>query len=177
MSLKDPKTEMDSRFSSANAEPAAWSAARTQLERSNMYWLTTVRPDGRPHVTPLFGVSLDGAVYFVTGPDERKAKNLAKNAACVITIGCNNISGQDVIVEGNAERVRDEARLRQLAAAWAAKYADAEGAGLGDDWRFGVRDETFRGPGDTPGYVYEVRPRKAFGFAKGTTFSQTRWRF
>ena len=49
-----------------------------------MYWLSTVRPDGRPHVTPLLGIWLDGALYFCTGPDERKAKNLARNPRCIL---------------------------------------------------------------------------------------------
>jgi hypothetical protein len=38
----------------------------------------TVRPDGRPQVTPVVAVWLDGAVHFTTGPTERKAHNLAQ---------------------------------------------------------------------------------------------------
>jgi hypothetical protein len=48
------------------------------------------------------GVWLDGAFYFCTGPAERKAKNLVRNAQCVVTTGCNRLDGLDVVVEGAA---------------------------------------------------------------------------
>ena len=77
-----------------------------------MYWLSTVRPDGRPHVTPLLGIWQDGALYFCTGPDERKAKNLARNPHCILTTGCNRLDGLDLVVEGQATKVSDPAELR-----------------------------------------------------------------
>ncbi len=46
------------------------------LEASEIFWLSTVRRDGRPHVTPLPAMWLDGALHFCTGPEEQKAKNL-----------------------------------------------------------------------------------------------------
>ena len=134
---------------------------------------STVRPDGRPHVTPLISVWFDGALYFCTGPDERKAKNLAENSHCILTTGCNPLDdGFDIVVEGDAEQVTYEARLHRLADAYVSKY--------GSDWRFGVRDGAFVHQGAHEGsvaLVYEVAPRTAFGFAKGEEFSQTRWRF
>ena len=39
-----------------------------------MSWLTTVRADGRPHVTPLVAVWLDDAIHFSTGPEEQKVE-------------------------------------------------------------------------------------------------------
>jgi hypothetical protein len=71
-----PVTEL-SDFSSPNATPTEWSQARDELADAEVYWLSTVRPDGRPHVTPLLGIWLEDALYFCTGPDERKAKNWA----------------------------------------------------------------------------------------------------
>jgi nitroimidazol reductase NimA-like FMN-containing flavoprotein (pyridoxamine 5'-phosphate oxidase superfamily) len=53
--------------------------ARKRLEDADLAWLTTVRPDDRPHVTPLVFVWFDDAAYFTTGPSERKAKNLASS--------------------------------------------------------------------------------------------------
>ena len=61
-------------FSSAGAVPTAWSQALGDVRDAEVYWLSTVRPDGRPHVTPLLGIWLDGALYFCTGPTERKAQ-------------------------------------------------------------------------------------------------------
>ena len=83
---QEPVTVL-SAFSSPNAVATEWSLARAELASVEVYWLSTVRPDGRPHVTPLLGVWLDGALYFCTGPNERKAKNLSANHHCILTTG------------------------------------------------------------------------------------------
>ena len=171
MAGKTPVTTLDSRFSSPDATPTTWATAREHLERAEVYWLTTVRPDGRPHVTPLIAVWLDDALYFTTGPGERKARNLVQNAQVVITTGSNSLTGGlDLVVEGDADNVSDESRLQRLAGAFAAKYGT-------DIWNFSVRDGAFDSPGGGRALVYEVAPTTAFGFGKGATFSQTRWRF
>ncbi len=167
MAVKDPVAELHPQFSSDDATPTPWAEARGRLEKAEVFWLTTVRPDGRPHVTPLLSVWLDGALYFCTGDSERKAKNLAHNAHCVLTTGCNALNeGLDLAVEGEAMRVSDEARLRRVADRYAAKY----------DWHYTVRESAFHGDSGNIALVYEVAPTTAFGFGKGT-FSQTRWRF
>lgn len=142
------------------------------LTGAELYWLTTVRPDGRPHVTPFIGVWWDGALHFCTGPGERKARNVESNQEVVLTTGTNTLSkGFDVVVEGRAERITDEPRLTALAAAWEAKY--------GEEWHFDVRDGAFAHGEDQNhrAEVFGVAPRTAFGFGKGEPFSQTRWRF
>jgi hypothetical protein len=168
MATAEPVTTLDPRFSSAGVAPTAWAAGRSALERAQVDWLTTVRPNGRPHVTPLVAVWRDDALYFCTGEDEQKAKNLARNAHCVVTTGCNTLDGLDIVLEGDARRVSDEATLQRLAAAYAAKY--------GPPFQFTARDGgLFNGEGMA--MLFEVTTVKAFGFAKGATFSQTRWRF
>jgi nitroimidazol reductase NimA-like FMN-containing flavoprotein (pyridoxamine 5'-phosphate oxidase superfamily) len=164
-----PVTALDPAYSSPGAEPTAWESARDRVAEAEVSWLATVRPDGRPHVTPLLTVWFDGALHFCTGSEERKARNLADDARCVITTGSSALGqGLDVVVEGEARLVTDTARLHALADAWVTKY--------GEGWRFEVRDGTFRDHrGDVP--VFEVRPATVFGFAKGAEFSQTRWRF
>ena len=167
MADENPVAELDRRFSSDEAHPTPWAAARECLEQAGVAWLSTVRPDGRPHVTPLMAVWLDGALYFCTGADERKTKNLARNRHCVLTTGCNTLDeGLDLVVEGAAVRVKDEQRLRRVAERYAEKYG----------WRYTVGDGAFQGDAGNVALVYEVRPTTAFGFGKGT-FSQTRWRF
>ncbi len=165
-----PAAELDARFSSPGAKPVDWADAREHLEWAQVYWLSTVRPDGHPHVTPLVAGWLEGALYFCTGADERKAKNLAGNSRVAIVTGCNTLSeGLDVVVDGDAVQVRDTRLLERLAAAFSAKY--------GPPFRFTVRDGAFLNEEGGEALVYEVRPRTAFGFRKGETFSQTRWRF
>ncbi len=173
MAIARPKTTLDPRYSSADATATDWERARDLLARAELYWISTVRPDGRPHVTPLIAVWLDGALYFSTGEQERKARNLAANPHVVMTTGANSIDdGLDVVVEGEAVEVRDDARLHELADALFEKY--------GEDWRPEVGDGGFRHTlGDEHGkvLVFEVVPTTAFGFGKGERFSQTRWRF
>ncbi|MEE1738430.1 pyridoxamine 5'-phosphate oxidase family protein [Streptomyces sp. BE147] len=170
MSSAVPVTELDARYSSAGATARPWREGAAVLDAARLYWLSTVRPDGRPHVTPLIGVWRDGALHFCTGPAERKARNLATNPEVVLTTGANTLdSGFDVVVEGRADRVTDTGALTRLAAAWEAKY--------GGDWHFEVSDGAFVNGEAGRAEVFAVTPRTAFGFAKGEPFSQTRWRF
>jgi hypothetical protein len=137
-----------------------------------MYWLSTVRPDGRPHVTPLLGIWTGGALYFCTGTDERKAKNLMLNPRCTLTTGRNTLEdGIDIVVEGDATTVEADAELREVAATYESKYGTHLTAATGT-W-FGLGDAIRAGDA----LVYRVAPSTAFGFGKGTRFSQTRWRF
>ncbi|MGH8986004.1 MAG: pyridoxamine 5'-phosphate oxidase family protein [Acidimicrobiia bacterium] len=170
MGAKDPVPELDARFSMEGATPTGWAEARDSLEHAEVYWISTVRPDGRPHVTPLISVWLDGALYFCTGPSEQKARNLVRNPHCTLTTGGNALGeGLDVVVEGDPARVTDDAKLRRIANAYESKY--------GSDWRFEVRDGAFFQESVPDGaLVYEVAPATAFGFRKGE-YSQTRWRF
>lgn len=169
MTAKDPVSELQPQFSSPDATPTPWAQARERLEKAEVYWLSTVRPDGRPHVTPVVAVWLDGALYFSTGPEERKAKNLRRNSYCAVMTGCNQLSeGLDLVVEGEAVNVDDEARLQRVAAEYASKYDPP--------FHFTVREGAFQGAGGLA-LVYEVAPKKVFGFGKGEVFSQTRWRF
>jgi hypothetical protein len=169
MAEKEPVAELERQFSSDDATATPWAEARERLAKAKVYWLSTVRPSGRPHVTPVAAVWLDDALYFTTGQTERKAKNLAQNTHCVITTGCDVLEGLDLVVEGDAVRVTDEARLRRLADGYVAKYDQL--------FRFTVRDGAFYVEGsESEVLVYELAPTTAFGFGKGT-FSQTRWRF
>ena len=168
MPATQPVTELDARFSAGDASPTPWADAQSALAEAEIFWISTVRPDGRPHVTPLIAVWLDDSLWFCTGAEEQKGRNLARNPFCSLTTGCNSMDeGLDIVVEGEAVNVRDEARLKRLADAYVAKY--------GSTWQFDVRDGAFA-HGDSTALVYEVAPVKAFGFAKGV-FGQTRWTF
>lgn len=165
----EPTAALDPRYSAPDAEPTDWKQARARLEDAGLSWLSTVRPDGRPHVTPLLLVLLGDELFFCTGPEERKAANLAGNPGCTLTVGCDGLDeGLDVVVEGSAEAVVDEATLHRVAAGYLAKY--------GEEWRFEVGDGGFRHAEGGRVLVFRVAPRTAFAFGKGD-FSQTRFRF
>jgi hypothetical protein len=122
-------------------------------------------------VTPLLGIWLDGALYFCTGPDERKAKNLEQNQQCILTTGSNNLDGLDLVIEGEAAKVSDEPELRTVADTYESKYGARLTAPEGT-W-FGLGDAVRNGEV----LVYRVAPSTAWGFGKGRVFSQTRWAF
>lgn len=165
--MDHPVTELDPRFSTPAAQPTSWEATRAALESAQLAWISTVRADGRPHVTPLVAVWLDGALHFTTGPDEQKAVNLDTNPHVVLTTGCNQWDrGLDVVVEGEARRVTDRATLERLSAAWATKWDGS--------WQFQVADGSFRHEGGGSSLVFAVEPTKILAFGKGGTFSHTR---
>jgi hypothetical protein len=177
VSDREPKADLDPRFSSDDATATPWEVGRDGLADAEVFWLVTVRPDAGPHATPLLSVWLDDALYFCTGPTERKARNIDHDPHCLLLTGSGSRQeGLDLAVEGEAVRVTDDATLQRAADAWVAKY--------GPEWRFFVRDRAFRHAddslrGDDPGMalVYKVVPETAFGFGKGAPYTQTRWRF
>jgi general stress protein 26 len=90
---REPVAELHPGFSSSGATATEWAEARERLEGAEIYWVTTVRPDGRPHVMPLVAAWLDDALFFSTGENERKAQNLDHNPHVVMTTGCNAFTG------------------------------------------------------------------------------------
>ena len=163
-----PTAQLDARYSDPGTQATTWNEGREHLERAEIYWITTIRPEGRPHVTPLIAVWLDDALYFCTGEGEQKARNLNGNPHCSLITGSNAYGeGLDLVIEGEAVRVTDDAKLARIADAYRAKY--------GSDWSFDVRDHAFSSGGNIAN-VFEVAPVTGYGFGKGT-FSQTRWDF
>lgn len=167
--MSDPRPELDPRFSDPVAIPTDWSTTRDILETAELSWITTVRSDYRPHVTPLVSVWLDGAVYFTTGEEEQKALNLRQNDAVVITTGCNRWDGGlDVMVEGRATRVTDRPTLERLADIWAGKWDGR--------WVYEAAEGGFRHHAGRISLVFRVDPDKVLTFGKGE-FTHTRYRF
>ena len=168
MPMSTPVTKLDERYSDPAATAIGWEETREALEGAELFWVSTVRADGRPHVTPVVAAWAEGAIWFTTGADEQKFVNLRANPHVVLTTGCNTWDqGFDVVLHGEAVIVRDLPLLQQVAAAFLAKY--------GDDWAFEVGDDgTFRGHGIS--LVYQLIPVEALGFRKDP-FSHTRWDF
>lgn len=154
-----------------------WHAVVAVLDHAEIFWLSTVRADGRPHVTPLPAMWLDGTLHFSTGFDEQKGRNLQRNSHCILTTGNNSYrDGLDVIVEGKAERVTGHTRLERLADLWQSKIG----------WPYDVVEAGFqhRPEGPQPESagqeevvpVFGVTPSKVLAFGRGERFTQTRYR-
>jgi hypothetical protein len=135
-------------------------------------WLTTLNADGSPHVTSLGAVWHAGSFWFQTGEHTRKAKNVARDPRCTVSVATRSF---DVMVAGEARRVTDRKVVAQIAALWAQGGWPAEP----DDSGTGIT-APFNAPtlGAPPWFVYEVKPRTAT--AVGTSEENpgsTRWRF
>src|SRR5262245_42392371 len=134
--MSEPRTELDSRFSDPRAVLTDWTQTLRTLESAELFWISTMRADGRPHVTPLVAVWLDGAIHFTTGAHEQKALNLRGNPHVTLLTGSNQWGrGLDVVVEGDAVRVTDDQLLERLARAWSGKWDGR--------WCFEARDGAF----------------------------------
>ncbi len=168
--MTTPVTTLDQRFSEPDAVATGWDETREALETAQLFWITTVRADGRPHVTPLVAVWSDGAIHFCTGTAEQKAVNLRSNPHVTLLTGRNDWdAGLDVVVEGDAVQVTDTATLNRLAKAWTTKWTG--------QWQYQVGDGCFLNPGSTePVLVFSVPPTKVLAFRKGN-FSHTSHKF
>jgi len=166
-----PATTLDEVYSDPAATAVEWEETRRVLETAELFWVSTVRADGRPHVTPVVAAWAEGAVWFSTGADEQKCANLRSNPHVVLTTGCNRWDGGiDVVVEGDAVQVTDDVVLGRVAGAFTAKWDGR--------WQFNARDGAFRGSdGSGEALVFSVTPVKVFAHAKGDPFGATTHKF
>jgi len=110
----------------------AWPEVESRLVLAIAYWLATVRPDGRPHVVPRWGVWLDGRFWYDGSPETVHARNLALNPACSLNLENGT---EAVIVEGTSSPTRADGD--GLGGRLAAAYAKYHGLGYSpgpDSW-------------------------------------------
>jgi hypothetical protein len=151
-----------------------WSRARDLLDAGVLRdraaaFLGTVRPDGRPHSARIGAAWHDGDVYFQTGRQTRKARNLAANPACTVSM---SLDGIDLVFEGVAERVTEAATLAAVAAEWREGGWAAEVSGDGI-----VAPYNAPGTGPPPWHVYRVAAHTVLGVATTEPYGATRWQF
>ena len=163
------RTKFDARYSGPGAGEVPWTQVDQTLAAAELYWLTTVRDDGRPHVCPLIGLWFDQRAWFTTGAEEQKASNLAVHEQVALTTGTNTwAAGLDVVVEGAARRTTDRADLERAAAGFLDKYGEA--------WAFSVEGDGLSAPDAGLAEVYVVAPAKVLAFGKDP-HSQTAYLF
>ena len=163
-----PITELDERYGEPGVPPTPWPTSEAEMTAAELWWLTTIRPHGGPHATPLLAVWHAGALHICTGRGEQKWRNLAGDPRCTAVTGCNDTDdGTDYVVEGVAERIVDDDTLRVLAVAWEEKY--------GADWHFDVAGGGFVSDGQTAD-VFRIEPTVAYAFGKAP-YSHTRYRW
>jgi nitroimidazol reductase NimA-like FMN-containing flavoprotein (pyridoxamine 5'-phosphate oxidase superfamily) len=170
--MTTPVTTLDQRYSGDTAVAVPWEQTRKLLEAAELFWLCTVRPDGRPHATPVVAAWADDAIHFHTGDFEQKFANIRANPHVLLITGCNTWDqGVDVMVEGDAVQVTDETTLQRLAGAWATKWDER--------WQLSATTGGFRNR-SMDGFVsqvFTVRPTRIYAHAKGDPFGHTRHLF
>ena len=153
--------------------PLLWSRPHDLLAnsaKSDLTWfLGTVRPDGRPHSAPFGALWHDGDIYLTSSPKTRKARNLAANPNCTVSV---KLEGIDLVLEGRAERVTDQPTLERLAQL----FRDG-------GWPAQVEGDAFTAPysapsaGPPPWNLYRITFHAVFGVATAEPYGATRWRF
>ena len=110
-----------------------WSHVVERMTDALNYWVATIYPDGRPHVSVVWGVWYEDRFYFDGSPETRRGRNVAANPSVTVHLE----SGTDVVIlEGVAEEVRhpDHELTVQLAAEYARKYAAHDYAPEPQQW-------------------------------------------
>ena len=115
-------------------------------------WLTTINPDGSPHVTPVGFVQLDGVWYFTSGPGTRKSRNVASDPRCVVSVAKHPF---DLVIEGSAARV-------------ALQTAQVDGDAL-------TAEYSAPSAGPPPWHVYKIIPSTVFAFGTDEPGGATRF--
>lgn len=133
------------------------------------FFVATVRPNGRPHTAGVGAVWVDDALYFVSGPGTRRARNLAANPACSISV---RLRGIDLVLEGEARRVTDTSTLERVAAVYRT-----------GGWPASVEGDALTAPfsapsaGPPPWHLYRLALHRAVGVAGAEPHGATRWEF
>lgn len=133
-----------------------WSWAEERLIGARQYWLSTLRPEGLPHLMPVWGVWHHSALWFSTGHRSRKARNLAANPRCMVS---TERADEPVVVEGTAHPISDPTQIEAMGKVYAAKYGSFD---------------------PDLGQVFRVEPHVVFGFIENEEHfaaSATRWEF
>jgi hypothetical protein len=145
-----------------------WSRALDQLgkleprggSRGPTCWLATTGPDGRPHLAGVVGLWSDDTLYFVSGPQTRKARNVAADARCSFALSLPDL---DLVLDGTASRVSDPQTLGRVA--WPLEVE-------GDCVTASFAAPTAPPP---PWHLHAFKPTTALGIGTSGQAGATRW--
>jgi hypothetical protein len=134
-------------------------------------WLATINPDGSPHLNGIGAEWLHGAFWFETGQYTRKARNIARDPRCSLSLATREF---DLVVKGTASLVTDPATVAELAAVWAEGgwpcRVDESGQAL-------TADFSAPSAGPPPWFVYRLDLTRATALQTTEPGGATRWRF
>ena len=94
--------------------------AASRVSEARIGWLTTLRPDGSPHTTPVWFVFDEDTFWIATGRRNVKAANMRADQR--VSIAVDGSAAAPLVAEGRAELMDVAATGRAVVAAFAEKY-------------------------------------------------------
>ena len=138
-----------------------WNKIDNWLRAARSIWVSTTRPDGRPHAVPVWFIWDGSSVYFISARSLQKSGNLARQPWIVVHLG----DGDDVVIlEGSVEIITEQAELERVDAAYQAKYVDPGS---------GAQATIFEPDVD----LYRVNVKRIMAWEYGTVANRTDWEF
>jgi PPOX class probable F420-dependent enzyme len=134
-------------------------------------WLTTLNPDGSPHVTGVGALWADGTFWFETGERTRKGRNLARDPRCALSVATRDF---DLVLEATAGQVTDPPVVAAMAERWAAGGWPAR---VDDTGRALTAEFSAPSAGPPPWFIYRLNVHAATALETVAPGGATRWRF
>jgi hypothetical protein len=156
--------------STTPTDPMDWAELAERFAAAHSIWITTVDAEGRPSARPVLSVWLDGALHFTSNPTARKARNLSATGVCTASVTTDEM---DLVIEGIAEPVTDDAQLARIGEAYGEKYG----------WPVTVVDGAFEAPygapsaGPPPYQPHVLTSERAYAFGTDETWAPRTTRF
>ena len=166
-----------------NLPPLEWAPIQARLDAGisqapgtggpnrHSCWLTTINADGSPHVTGIGALFVDGSFWFESGEGTRKARNLARDPRCALSLATQEF---DLVVEGKARQVIDPPTVGAMATRWAAEGWPAQ---VDETGRALTAEFSAPSAGPPPWFVYRLSPHTATALQTVEPGGATRWRF
>lgn len=178
---REPRSERN--LDGYGAPQIPWASVRARLEgditqapdtggpNRHTFWLTTIQPDGKPHVRPLGVLWVDGRGYFTSGTRTRKAKNLALTPHCALSVALHEF---DLIIEGQAQKVTDPAMVLRIAEVYRSQGWPAT---VTEDGLALTAAYSAPSAGPPPWDIYEVTPDTVYAMGTAQLSGAARWQF
>lgn len=94
-----------------------------RLRDEPIIWLSSVRPDGRPHLVPIWFLWDGATILLFSKPEAQKVRNLRHNPQVMLALDSADAGEDIVLLEGRAELLGADAPQSTLPE-YAAKYAE-----------------------------------------------------
>jgi general stress protein 26 len=137
-----------------------WNFIEERMAAARNYWVCTASQDAKPAATPVWGVWLDGKLYFDGSPQTRRGRNIRANPQVTVHLESGD---QVVILEGAADILTgapERALAERLSQGYTAKYAESG---------YSPGPESWDGGG-----LFVFTPEKGLGWSKFPE-DLTRW--